>query len=59
MRGIKKNEVCLVPGELMSSAGDGAVDNWLQFSGIKILMLLVYKGLSSKEGGTKSTRRNH
>lgn len=49
----------MVPGELVSSARDRAADNWLQFSGINILMLLVYKGLSTKEGGAKPTRRNH
>lgn len=52
-------EACLVPRELMSSAGDGAVYSWLRFRGINTLMLLVSKGLSMKEGGAESTRRNH
>lgn len=54
----EEQEPCLVPWELMSSAGDIAVDNWLQCDGINTLMPHVYKGLSTEEGGPKS-KRNH
>lgn len=44
-------EACLVLRELMSSAGDGAVDSWLRFRGISTLMSLVSKGLSRRRVG--------